>query len=380
MDDCLREYNLYLNDSKDEVYEKPILTNISLAKQKISDLFTDHLVLIEKESDSKYLRYSSDNVITRFKMIIKECEIDYKNVMNYSLAVLDKKVNKDINTWHEKDEVDKKKREEQFKKGFLEILDVAFFLYSVEPRVNSTIKMCSIINRILRFLKKNNTNGYIEPFNLISKKVVFKKIYDEIFLILQNNSTIDKIQIESLYLLVALCQLGREYRLSEDKLAGYFGFSYSTNKGWTSKTRLNYFSIIVLIFYMKNCKKYTKLMKGLKKHIVNFFESQSHLNWMNDTENVLLLMDILTCPYLDEDSSHQKKKVRDAKSRNSRSLNIYIFDEKKRRYNYKKKLLLLLGIKDNHIPLIEAEKYWFVKWTDFDFGLAIQSKKSQEVY
>jgi hypothetical protein len=380
LDGHLRSYNLYLNDSKDEDYIKPILTNISLAKQKISDLFDDHLLLIQKESNDKYLRYSSDNVITRFKMIIKECDIDYKSVMNYSLAVLDRKISKDIKRWKSILEVEQEKKENEFKVAFLEILDVAFFLYSVEPRVNSTIKVCSIINHIICFLKKNKTNDYIEPFTIVGKRMVFKKIYDEIFLILQKNSNNAKVQIESLYLLVALCQLGREYRLSEEKLASYFGFHQHKNNDWTSSVRLNYFSLVVLLFYMKDCQKYTRLLKSVKIYITDYFNSQSNLEWKNNTENVLLLMDVLTCPYLNEDSSFQKGKVIDAKLRSSKNIKKYIFEEKKVKYSFKKKVLNSLNINDNHVPLIEAEKYWFVKWTDFDFGLAIQSKKSQEVY
>ena len=45
-----------------------------------------------------------------------------------------------------------------------------------------------------------------------------------------------------------------------------------------------------------------------------------------------------------------------------------------------KELLNLLGITDNQKALIEQERFWFTKWTEFDFGLELQAKRSQEVY
>ena len=56
------------------------------------------------------------------------------------------------------------------------------------------------------------------------------------------------------------------------------------------------------------------------------------------------------------------------------------FDNHINKYEYKLKLLKEVGINNNKIALIEQEKYWFTKWTNFDFGLELQAKRSQEVY
>ena len=50
------------------------------------------------------------------------------------------------------------------------------------------------------------------------------------------------------------------------------------------------------------------------------------------------------------------------------------------KYSFKKQLLTLLDITDNQITLIEQERFWFTKLTEFDFGLELQAKRSQEVY
>ena len=108
---------MYINESKSIVYEKPIITEISLAKQKISDLFNQHLKIKEKsekiqveETEETIVKstiyFSSNNVITRFKSIVKETNVDYKDIMNYSLAVLDKRTATLINS------IDKKNKTE----------------------------------------------------------------------------------------------------------------------------------------------------------------------------------------------------------------------------------------------------------------------------
>lgn len=336
----LKEYRLNVSDSKSIVYEKPIITEISLAKQQISDLFNDHLKLekINLDNNEKSeLYFSANNVITRFKSIVKKTKVDYKDIMNYSLAVLDNRTKKLISKWHSlSNEERNHKIEKQFEKGFWEILDVSFFLYSVSPRVNSTIKLCLIISKIISFLKKSKTNNNIEPFSLNSKHNIFKKIFDEISLILQKNKSKKETQIETLYLLIALTQLGKEYRLTPKVLCSYFNIDYCDKK-ITIKTELNYFSITVLLFYIKDIQMYLAIKNELKKYILTLFERHRNLDWKSNTELVLLLLDTLTCPYLNEKIYTNDKK----------ELLVYITKLKKQ---------FLKPINDMQIHLVELKK------------------------
>lgn len=456
----LGEYKMYLNENKSVIYEKPIITEISLAKQKISDLFNEHLKLkknekIDKnEEKSSDIYFSSNNVITRFKSIVKETKVDYKDIMNYSLAVLDKKTAKLINKFKKEKKDNPDLSEKEFEKGFLEILDVAFFLYSVSPRVNSTIKLCLIVDKIICFLKKNKTNEYSEPFSANYKHNIFKKISDEIFLILQKNKTSKETQVETLYLLIALSQLGREYRLNVKVLCSYFNIKIHSDNTFEINHSLNYFSITVLLFYIKNVHEYNPIKLILKQYILDkFCNAIIDKKWKNDTELILLLMDILSCPYLNntieriekenlfleieelekailktttkegltKHLSNINKKLKRINSLDSikclerkilkklSSLteiylielqkncpsDVYILEDKLikfiiylknnfsnhiDKYKFKKELLTLLGIDSNQENLIKQEKFWFIKWTEFDFRMELQAKRSQEVY
>jgi len=383
----LKEYKMYLNDKKSISYSKPIITEISIAKQKINDLFSNHLILKEKElsleedQTNATLYFSSNNVITRFKSIIKESGVEYKDIMNYTLAVLDNKTTKLIKKYKSLKADVSTKTQKEFEKGFLEILDVTFFLYSVSPKVNSTIKVCLITDRITSFLKKNKTNQYLEPFAPNSKHNIFKKISDEINLVLYKNKSKKETQIETLYLLIALSQLGREYRLNLQILCSYFNIKTRKDNSLLFNNELNYFSITVLLFYIKNIKVYAPILEELKKVIFEKFETGKTQGWKDDTQLVLLFFDILTCPYLNNEvREHFKNKVKKARANGSNRIKEYIKELKDNKYKYKKELLSLLDINENQIILIEQEKFWFTKWTEFDFGLELQAKRSQEVY
>ncbi len=378
----LRKYKLYLNDSKAKLYDKPIITELSIAKQKISDLMTKDFAYkvnekdmtvgigetvegesetdsdVEEGKEAKYKIYvSSNKLITRFKTIVKETKVEFKDILNYVLASIDKKVEKLITTYDESEK--NLKKEKTYTEALLQILDVTFFLYSVSPRVNSTIKLCMVIAKITSFINRNNKDKS-ETFSFDNKHRVFKKISDEVSQVLNKNMSSEHIQVETLYLLVALRELGREYRLDIKLLCKYFNIiADDTDEKQFEISCLNYFSITVLFFYIKDADRYKYLRYELMKYVTTLFKTEGRDNIRKKAELVFLLMDMLTCPYLDDHAKTNK-------------------DDK---YRYKKKLLSLSGVDSaNHIGIIEKENFWFTKWTDFKFGSELESKRSQEVY
>jgi hypothetical protein len=168
-------------------------------------------------------------------------------------------------------------------------------------------------------------------------------------LVLKKYKSSDHTQVETLYLLIALKDLGKEYRINEALLCKHYGIDLKQRK---CRNHLNYFSIVVLLFYIENKERYSKTKSILKRHILEKFEVISADNRTKTTELILLLFDLLVCPYLDRP--------------------------------YKNKLLTLFGIPTNlgrlRTKIIDKRKFWFTKWTDFDFGKELESKKSQDVY
>ena len=181
--------------------------------------------------------------------------------MNYTLACIDRKALKLIKVYSKIER--KEDQEHRVVKVVLELLDFTFFLYSVSPRVNTTIKLCLILSKLTKFTKiKANFNGDYQH-------LIFKKIYDEISLVLGKNKQPEFTQVETLYLLIALKELGKGYRLDETVLAKYFDIDLNKKKfGY----ELNYFSVSVLLFYIENRTRYAALKEILKEHISKNYE------------------------------------------------------------------------------------------------------------
>lgn len=351
----LRDFNLYLNEAKTKKYDKPIITEITIAKQRINELLNDSIryhiedVLCEddelvgqvKKTTGK-IYINSNHLITKFKAIIFECRIDYKDILNYTFAIIERKLRSVIKIYFKI--TPEKNTEKDFIKSLLEMFDFTFFLYSVSPRVNTTIKLC----RILRLA--TSTLDLKDKFSIDFKHLVLKKIYDNILFILHKNKSIKHTQVETLYLLIALGELGNKYWLTEDVLASYLGIKKIATSVFDSEVELNYFSIVVSLFYMKDKHRYNNLRYFVLEKALEKFTRVDPEFRLKSAELIFLLFDLLAYPYVD--IMHIKLKI----------LDLYDVDAN-----------LQKGV-------INARNTWFTTWTDFDFGKELDAKQSQEVY
>ena len=94
----LQKYNLYFNESKTELFSKPIITNITIAKEEIRRL-VEHSLIFKLEKDDireqlgiKY--YTAKDIITNYKLILANTKTSYKDLQNYFLVIIFNKVRK----------------------------------------------------------------------------------------------------------------------------------------------------------------------------------------------------------------------------------------------------------------------------------------------
>lgn len=344
----LKEYKMHINESESKFipYTKPIITDITIAKQRITELLNKYLAYRIEQTDANgdaekrtSISVNSNKLITKFKIIIKETGVKYKDILNYSLSVIEQKIFRILRDY---EKFDKNIPERALGNATLEILDFTFFLYAVAPRVNTTIRLCRILRKFTEFFK-NKANS-----NLDYKHEVFRSIYENVSFILRKNKASEHTQVETLQLLIALAELGKEYWLDDLVLQSYFNIKIESGKPQITEP-LNYFSIVVLLFYMKNKKRYNELRSCLQAHILGKFKDAGK-NIRRNAELVLLLFDVLACPYIED--------------------------------NLKNGVLSLYNINDAGLQssIIKREKNWFTKWADFDFGEELDNKKSREVY
>lgn len=394
----LKEYKMSVSDLKQYSYDKPIITELTIAKDKIHDLIEKEIVFklerdeTEKNNDNAIdelkIKCNSKLLITKFKTIIKESNVKYKDIMNYSLYMINKKIEGSISKFEKYyDDLEKRryeysidntkpifnddeirikyKQEEKFNKYLFELLDLVFFIYTVNPRVTFTIKLCQILSKILLTYKKKLRfyNGktaltgekYSQPINRFreeSKEQIFKKISDEIILVLDKCKIYEYIQIETLYLLIILAELGKNFKLTKEQIMKYFKINESQKK-CEFIYPANYFVLTVLLFYIKNTKNYMCIKYAIKNRIVELIKSEKNINKRNTrAENVLLLFDIIVCPYLGT--------------------------------MYKREILKLFNIINSNeqndiLHFKSLNKYWFTKWDNFNFDKEIKAKIANEL-
>jgi len=297
------------------------------------------------------------------KLKIPTNPIEYKSILNYAFAIVDRKVFKLLKQF-DKAKFANKEKENNFKKvlvkNLVEILDFIFFLYSVSPRVNTTIRLSSIVTKLVKYIKGKKGANKKNYFNNDLQDFLLKKIFDDVNLILNNNKIRNNgyTQIETLYLLVILNELGREYRLDKSTLEKYLNIiierdnSAEVNENYIFPYNYSYWTISVVLFYIGNKKRYDTLKEKLKEHIISILQEIRKDKLRSNAQYTIMLFDLIVCPYLDDNFK-------------SNILSLFID-------NGTNKLKLIEKIKE--------QKNWFTQWYDFDLDRELNTKRSQEVY
>lgn len=398
----LQEYNLFFNDSKTQIFSKPIITNITIAKEEIRKLVEYSMIFqfqnSENQSQVGLKYYTARDIITNYKAILSQTQTSYKDLQNYFLVIIFnklKKMIKDIQKMQEElltlySERTQAKQEEkkeeilekikikekelktiyfQIYKNFMGIIELSFFIYSVLPRVAYSIKICQILFRIIDFIKSQEKTKqkystkyskdemkYI-AFGFDKKYTIFKSIYDNISLVFQKNTSSEYTEVETLYLLTIISELGENYQFSEDLINKNFRvFDIEKN----SNSNLNYFTILSLLNYIKRDYKFNNIRNHLRKIITKKFD-----NFVpNDTESVFLLIDILTCPYVGSSDDEVEKFRKEILEK------IHFFGKNTPETD-----------KDNTLKeLSEYSSNWFYSWKNNDLGKELNTKRGHSVY
>lgn len=345
LQESLKLYKLSLNKGKEETLDRPIITPISIAKKRISDLFDRTLAYTIASSlkDGETLPRGDiyigrSSLITDFKSILAISGVNYGEILNYSLSIVERKVGHLIDN-HKKIE-NISSTDKNFSKSMEALLGFVFFIYAVSPKVNTTIKLCRICQRVLSFYKH-------EPIGLSYGALISQIIYERCRSVMDHNSDGKSAKIEVMYLLVLMRQLGRNYRVDEKVLAYSFGFELLDGE-YQTKSSLNYFSIVTLIFYIEKKSRYSLIKRALEKHVLEKFKLKQD-SLIGDSELVHLALDLTVCPFVSKET-----KIR---------------------------ILQMYGLPANNLlRLTKYSEYWFTKWGDFNFSKELDAKVSQEVY
>ena len=385
----LKEFKFQISPSKTEEFERPFITKITIAKHRIDDLFSDIFSTPlweevesnlggEKEEDTEdvgsdkdkeilYRKFNiylpANSVNTRIKAIVREGGIEYRDIANYLLEKMSQRLDAFLNRYEmgfkkyerlmskedtNKDEVELLAQGVQRKltSYLVSLIDVAFFVFNSNRQVNTTLKLQKIMNTIVIYAKRHGdfkSNPDIR-FQTTSKDIIFKKIQDEIALVLATTDSHRNTLHESLYLLILSKELGSAYLFAPEVIKSFIE---------KSELQYNLFACIILMYYYANHKCYDTQKTLLKEEILKKYRLIAESERRRNSELTILTADMMTCPFVDD--------------------------------AYKQSLLILMGITETEdqqmiIRFAKKQKYIFTRWTMFNLNKELQAKISQEVY
>ncbi len=345
----LREVKLNLNTSKTVMYEKPIITEITIAKAKITEILDEVLYFSITESENVAepsrkiidgdVSVRANNLITKVKSAMREAGVSYNDILNYTLAVTEKRCERIVKRFF-KVPSDRRKTD-RFVASLLAIVEFVFFIYSGSPKVNFTIRVCRVCHIIVQTMK----NPF---FSSDHRHSIFKMIFDCSKSIMKLSTADEFKQIETIYLLSLIKELGRDYWLDEATLRNFLGVEKDRDGVLSARLTPNYFLISSALHYMDDKKRYSALKNFFQKEAINLLDERRY-KLTKDTESLLLTLDLLASPYV-------SRSVRDE------AINKWQLSPAQ------------------NLSVIQESRDWFTEWRTFDFGSALDKKRAREVY
>ena len=381
----LKEFKLQISPSKTEEFEKPFITKVTIAKQRIENLLSNIFSIplweeiesnssTEKDTEDKDLDKDREVLEKKFniylpandvntQIIVKECGIEYRDIANYLLEKISQRLDTFLNRYEigfkkyerlmskeetNKDDVETHAQRAQRKltSYLVSLIDVTFFVFNSNRQINTTLKLQKIMNSIIIYAKRHGDFkvNHAVRFQTISKDIIFKKIQDEIALVLTTTDSHRSTLHESLYLLILAKELGYAYLLAPEVIKSFIE---------KSELQYNLFACLILLYYYANHKCYDSQKALLKEEILKKYRLVTESERKRNSELTILTADMMTCPF-----------VNDA---------------------YKQNLLTLMGITEMRdqqmiMSFAKKQKYIFTRWTMFNLNKELQAKISQEVY
>ena len=173
---------------------------------------------------------------------------------------------------------------------------------------------------------------------------VYKFIFDRTADILKRNSKKKYARLESLYLLVVLKELGKQYWFDEEALEKYLGLKNEKGEK-CPEIDLDYFQITVILFYIRDKVRYSNIRKQSYRDCNKRLASNDLETNKEKSESVLLLLDLVSCPYIEMLKSNSSGIIR------------------------------LDSDLQNIIDVIIYLRHWFTKWSHFNIRAELDAKK-----
>ncbi len=289
----LMEYKLFTNSAKNASLKRPFVTNIYLAKQtlgtdiksRLKSYHTSHNEKISKDNlflNTNNIPFSNPGMlIKKLRQAVVDKNVSIFDISGFVFGILKKDVLKIFNILEENKNYERLHSElviNGLRKYLKEVLELSFYIFYVSTKPNNTFGLCKICFAILEIVKVMKNQELSE--------VIKQQIYSSFLLFFEQKSSSEDGLVDILDILWIFACLDREYKLSPERL----------EKILLGKN-MSYFSLIMVLAYIKNDKVYENIQEQVLEKIRNKFEIEA--DWVERTELFMLFFDVIACPYID---------------------------------------------------------------------------------
>lgn len=371
---------LYTNEPESEL---SLEEEMEQTEQDMSQEVEEPLLKVDRQKATDclatdvYFCLNATDFNKRFKVIVSANSVEPKDVLNYTIARLAIRLERALKKFDRYyktlclaiadselvdlySQVEKKRKqlEKDLSKYLFNILDSVFFLYANSKRINTTLKVMQILNIIWIYLDNDYSlevgkkKSMVRRFTEYAREIVFKKIRDEISVVLQTAPMDEHVQLETLYFLLILRSMNSKYHLSRPEMEKYLKIGY--NEDGTVKTlpQLNMLAVIILIYYFGNAKQFLDLKDVIVNHTLKRINEIPANRRRISAEYIIFALDMAACPYIKP--SMRVKYLQSVGASRTEGEQI--------------------------LKYMKQQKYMFTKWTGVDITKELNAKISQEVY
>jgi len=354
--DQLLLYNLHINDKKIEYFTRPFYTKKSKIVKEVSIEINNFISrFIERKEnyieDIKVYESKPKRIYKYLKLkksfidsIKVKCDLVEDGFILASKYIIASLLNRIVNLTDNSSIISDENEMRNYKTTFSLLLDCMFYFYCIEPSVNASYKLGQAIVIVSRFFEKN-INSY--------EKTIKQYIMELAINLLQNPFFINSVErqkfvpLEKLNVILAIGDLGEDYLLTNEFVKKIYDLE---------SNELTYFEIMSILFYIKNYTKYSEIKDLVKNFIRDSLNSLEEVK--KKAECAYILLDTLTCPYLDTD------------------FKVEIMHNllKEKTSTQMSKARIKVKLKD-----IEKDE-WFINWKDIDLLNNFEKKEFMSSY
>lgn len=285
---ALREFNLFLNDSKSETIVRPFLSAISVSRSRtgevIENLFNAAEEIFARTSPTATparIDLLCANAINAIRRTATELNVSYAQLSTFGLSVLSRQVQRSrlIKPPAPNEVVVQPPLLLAFLIG---VLRLAQFLYNTDRRVNTSIKLGRVFRHVAQVAKSRKC----------STGPLKSQMLDLVRSSAPTKADLDVEVVSRINLMIAAdCSIRASPNLTPEDLAAVIGKP--------DMTEMNYFELIGALFI---CRRRSKFNDYRKKIITQVKQRLTSIRprSVDDAEWTLTLTDFLACPYVDE--------------------------------------------------------------------------------